>query len=303
MKLDQDATRIIITKLLNGEDYRADVVAMINVQFLQFAIDFFKEIVSAKFQNQAINVDWYKEHFLNPTRPSDELIIHAGLNRKTIENIYQSANRSIVLDVTEDYYDSLLEYIHLLSDRNSDVEVQLTIKFQGVSVDLNLNESLIIINTLAVKRAQLRGGAWSTVGKQVELPLMLTLARVFSVPSDHYALKGLTTEGREVDFYFFNDEQMALLCEVKLMGRGNPESADAVIARDTAIFIADTLSERNKEQLSTRGIHWVELRLLDGYRKLESILDVLHVPHQPLKDFDTLDLERILTEVFQEFPQ
>lgn len=302
MRLNQDITGIIIHKLLNSEDYRTDIVAIINVEFLQFAIDFFKEIVSAKFRNQAIDVDWYKEHFLNPNRPSDDLIIHAGLNRKTIGNIYQSTSRSIVLDVTENYYESLLEYIHLLSDRNSDIEIQLTIKFQGVSVDLNLTESLIIINTLAVKRAQLRGGAWSTLGKQVELPLMLTLAKLSQVPPDYYALKGLTTEGREVDFYFFDSDQKPLLCEVKLMGKGNPESADAVIARDSAIFIADTLSERNKEQLTSRGIYWVELRNHKGYMKLSSILETLNVPHRSIEEFSRLDLEIVLKEVFEELP-
>jgi hypothetical protein len=31
------------------------------------------------------------------------------------------------------------------------------------------------------------------------------------------------------------------LCEVKLTGKGNPESADVIIARDSNIFVADTL--------------------------------------------------------------
>ena len=35
-------------------------------------------------------------------------------------------------------------------------------------------------------------------------------------------------------------------CEVKLMGRGNPESADAVHARSSQVFVADKLSDLNK---------------------------------------------------------
>ena len=38
------------------------------------------------------------------------------------------------------------------------------------------------------------------------------------------------------------------------MGKGNPESADVVIARDSNIFIADTLSKQNKAQLNSLGI-------------------------------------------------
>ncbi|MBI5682045.1 MAG: CfrBI family restriction endonuclease [Deltaproteobacteria bacterium] len=34
------------------------------------------------------------------------------------------------------------------------------------------------------------------------------------------------------------------------MGKCNPESADAVIARDSKVFIADKLSETNKRQFS-----------------------------------------------------
>ena len=64
---------------------------------------------------------------------------------------------------------------NLVNDENDFQDINLTLKFNGVSVDLNVSESLIVINTLAVKRAALRGGLWSTVGKRVEKPLMQTL--------------------------------------------------------------------------------------------------------------------------------
>ena len=53
---------------------------------------------------------------------------------------------------------------------------------------------------------------------------------------------------REIDFYLVNNNQN-YKCEVKLMGKGNPESADAVIARDSKIFVADKISDLNKNQL------------------------------------------------------
>ncbi len=54
-------------------------------------------------------------------------------------------------------------------------------------------------------------------------------------------------------------------CEVKLMGRGNPESADAVIAKDSKVFVADKLSDTNKKQLNSREVEWVELRSTGGF--------------------------------------
>lgn len=36
--------------------------------------------------------------------------------------------------------------------------MQLALAIKGVSVDLNISVSLLVINTLAVKRAELRGG-------------------------------------------------------------------------------------------------------------------------------------------------
>ena len=65
------------------------------------------------------------------------------------------------------------------------------------------------------------------------------------------------------------------------MGKGNPESADVVIARDTDIFIADTLSEQNKSQLTQRKVFWLELRGHDREDiifQFKQILSELNVP-------------------------
>lgn len=65
------------------------------------------------------------------------------------------------------------------------------------------------------------------------------------------------------------------------MGKGNPESADAVIARDSKVFVADKLSDLNKSQLDHRGVLWVELRSANGFRRFEEVLKVLQIPHTP----------------------
>lgn len=84
------------------------------------------------------------------------------------------------------------------------------------------------------------------------------------------------------------------------MGKGNPESADAIIARDTDIFIADTLSNLNKEQLTQRGCQWVELREANGYRRIHQVFDQLDIPSVEFTgDLDTA-LDRIIPQVFSE---
>ena len=81
------------------------------------------------------------------------------------------------------------------------------------------------------------------------------------------------------------------------MGKGNPESADAVIARDSQIFIADKLSDTNKLQLDDLNIHWVELRDKNGFKRFELILKDLNIPY---KEFDNKDnYELIINSILQ----
>ena len=82
--LTENVAKNIIKKLLKWEDYRIEIVTMINAEFLQFAIDFFKKIVEAKFNNQSITIDWYKKEFLDSNLPKEEIAINSGLNMKTI---------------------------------------------------------------------------------------------------------------------------------------------------------------------------------------------------------------------------
>lgn len=304
MTLTEQVVRNIIKKLLKGEDYRIEVVSLINSEFLQFAIDFFKKIVDAKLRNQDITVDWYKKEFLDPSLSSEDIAINAGLNKKTIHNMYNSSTKSIVIDASNQHYDYLFTEIKNLVENDPDIDLILTIKFKGVSVDLNINESLIVINTLAVKRAALRGGLWSTAGKRVEKPLMQTLCKLYDVPNENYYLKvnDNTIQDadftREVDFYLTQGRDQ-YKCEVKLMGIGNPESADAVIARGSRVFIADKLSVTNKKQLNSLNIEWVELRSKEGFKRFEKVLDQLNIPHKLLPPDIDQKLDKIFKEIFQ----
>lgn len=304
MTLTEAVAKNIITKLLKGQDYRIEIVTLINASFLQYVIEYFKKVVEAKLRSEKITPDWYKKEFLDPNLDKSEIAINSGLNLKTISNMYNSGAKAIVIEASNEHYDELYNAINKLVESEKEIDITLTIKFKGVSVDLNVNESLIVINTLAVKRAQLRGGLWSTAGKRVEKPLMLTLCKLFGVDAQYYKTKiaGQVVDPeigfeREIDFYLVKDSN-EYKCEVKLMGKGNPESADAVIARESKVFVADKLSETNTRQLTSLGIEWVELRREEGYMRFDAVLSNLGIPHSKSEvDLDS-ELESILEKVF-----
>ena len=279
-----------VDKLINGLDYRQEVVNDINVKFLDFTLEFFKKIVDAKLTDTEINLDWYKQNFLSDVNYSkDEVAIHAGINLKTITNIYGGASRQIVIDVAKQNYDYLKNLIQQLeSDGADELNIQIKITKNGVSVDLNLSESLLVLNALATKKIALRGGAWSAIGKRVEKPLLVKLCNLCGVSPKYYNAEKFVRDrtlevDREVDFKLYSKGDQEYRCEVKLMGKGNPESADAVLARNSDIFIADTLSDQNKSQLNMRGVYWLELKnhnAEDIIAQFKQILDNLDIPHE-----------------------
>jgi hypothetical protein len=296
MTLTDQVVKNIIKRLVKGQDYRIEVVALINAEFLQFAIDFFKKVIDAKLANKDVTIDWYKAAFLSSKLSSEDIAINSGLNKKTITNMYNSATKEIVIDASNEHYDILYQSISTLIENQPDIDLSLTIKFRGVSVELNINESLIVINTLAVKRAALRGGLWSTAGKRVEKYLMATLCKVYNVPFEHFDQSKIPASMREVDFYLIKDGKY-YRCEVKMMGRGNPESADAIFARESDVFVADKLSDLNKQQADLLKVKWVELRNEIGYKRFEKVLTELEIPHTDFQGDLDVHLDSILKDL------
>lgn len=281
---------------------------------MEYAVAFFKKVVNAKLEHQTISLDWYREEFGNPQKyKPEDIAIHFGLNKKTITNMHRKAPREVVINAANEHFESLCELIENLIETGNEIDLTLTIKLNGVSVDLSMNESLIVINTLAVKRAALRGGAWASVGKKAEKLIMISLCKIFEVASNNYgeketfkevatkAKKGsakTTKVKREIDFYFF-EQLNQYRCEVKLMGAGNSESADGVVARNSDVFIADTLSIQNRQQLDDLEVLWVELRIRNGYKRFAQVLKNLNIPYH---DFlgNLHDLEIKLDEILDE---
>lgn len=293
MTLTNEVCKRIIEKLLKGEDYRIEIVNLLNACFLDYVVDFFKRIVALKLEKKRIDMEWYRKEFLSEKLTSDEIAIHSGLNRKTITNMYNTGRREVVIDVAHKHLTQLYELIDSLVDPAEELHVHLTIELDDVFVRLNLNETLIVVNTLAVKRAAIRGGLWSTAGKQVEAPLMNTLCMLHRVPEKQFRRTGAKSL-READFYLIDGAGQEQTCEVKLMGKGNPESADAPLARGHRVFVADKLSDKNKMQLSSQGVEWVELRSADGYKRFAHVLEQLEIPHTPFSG----DLDAELVSIF-----
>ena len=239
MPLNIAAKKNIIKKVINNKDYRDEVLIIIDEIFLNYCIEFFKQVVYAKIDNLGEKSDWYQKVFLNPALPKEQIAINSGLNMKSITNAYNSSKKEVVIQASTENYHRLQKTINDLVKNGNDLEIKLSIKFGDVSVDLTIGESLIVINTIAVKRAEIRGGMWSAVGKQIEKPLMVTLCRVFNVPFEYHKQDDNPDSFREVDFYVLSADGKKLRTEVKLMGKGNPESADAIFAREPAIFLAD----------------------------------------------------------------
>lgn len=302
MTLTDQVIKNIVSRVIKSQDYRIEIVNLINAEFLQFAVDFFKQVVDAKLQSKDITIDWYKTAFINNSLPSDDIAINSGLNKKTIHNMYRSATKQIVIEASNEHFETLYNSIQAIVENENDIDLTLTIKFKSVSVDLNVSESLIVINTLAVKRAALRGGLWSTAGKRAEKYLMLTLCKLYRVQerfynAEHFVRNRELDVDREIDFYLKNDGN-EYKCEVKLMGQGNPESADAIIARGSNVFVADTLSPQNKNQCDQLGVSWVACRDDNGFRRFRYVLDRFEIPYTDYQGNLDVDLPQIIDSLF-----
>ena len=292
--------------LTRDSDYRVAIMTALNAQFMDFAIGFFKDIVAAKIDNQTISPDWYKVAFLGDGIRTDNIATNAGINMKTIGNLRGSQGREIVISAANDNYEEMKKMIEQLvsDDEAVDIIITISIAVQKVKVELSINESLVVINALAVKRAALSGGIWSSIGKRTEGKLMRTLCHLFSVPSKNYRGGDITPDkdapyARETDFYLLKGEE-EYKCEVKLIGRGNPESADSAIAHKSHVFVADTMSKTNIKQMDDDGVEWVNLRGNGGYRRFGTVLKNLGIPHKPYRGKLEDDIDGAIKKAFEE---
>lgn len=130
-----------------------------------------------------------------------------------------------------------------------DLGINIKIIYKDISVNLDLKESLFVINVLVIKKIVLRGSVYFMIGKRIEKFLMLELCRCCGILESYIDVINFKKDkkleyDREVDFKFYNkDRSKVYRVEVKLMSKGNFESVDVVIVRDIDIFIVYILSE------------------------------------------------------------
>jgi len=291
--------KVVRDLLLADANYRVHIVDLLNAQFLELAAAFLRRVATLKLANPN-DPDWYKKALLSSDLPKKEIATSAGINLKTIYNIRGTQRKPVVVEEALKNYHSFENLVEQISNEQS--FVRLSIKSNGDTAHLNAAESLIVINAIAVKRAAIRGGIWSAVGKRAEKPLMLALCNLFSVRPENYDMRqkkaaALADVEREVDFFLTQGDKR-YKCEVKLMGKGNPESGDAPHARGSNVFIADTLSKSNIKQLNASGIEWAHLNAENGFLRFGEILKRLNIAHKDcVGDFETL-IDRAINKTF-----
>ena len=287
----------LVRQLIASGDIRALIAWQTEADFAKFCICYYKRIAIAKFSGGPMP-EIVSAPFVDQKEATRDRIIFGSVSERRVT---VPSRLRVLAEVPIEYPAELPDIASVLS-KSSDphIEFKPILRRNGVSIGLSMGELQIVIETLAAKHAEIRGGAWSGLGKRLELPLMLTLAKLYQVPASHYAGRGLTGESREVDFHFLSKSGDEFFCEVKLMGKGNPESADSTIARRSNIFIAQTLSSKNKSQLTNRGHHWIELGATDGYTRTFTVFNYLDIPCQPFTgDLDSA-LDKIIPEAFAE---
>ena len=150
MTLKDNVIKNIVGRVIRSQDYRIEVVNLINAEFLQFVIDFFKKIVDAKLNSKDITIDWYKNVFINENLPSDDIAINSGLNKKTISNMYRTTTKQVVIEASNEHFDSLYNSIKILVENENEIgEIQL----KGEELNILKSDSFINSRNSSLKGA------------------------------------------------------------------------------------------------------------------------------------------------------
>lgn len=297
MKISPDALREMLRCLFtDGDNHRRVAVDQINRFFLSEALDFFTQVAQMKLKGEDLRqADWYQESMLNASRRSGDIAASAGLAMKTISNIRESTRKEVVLEESVRNYQALRQTLDELVSSRDVPALVLTIKIGPVGVDLTIEESLIVVNSLATQHDTIRGGAWSAIGKALEVPLMEALCLMFRADARGWRRAEHKEFSHQIDFVLMSHGRQHL-CEVKLMGKGNPESAKAAHAHNASLLVADRLSNLAKESLEKNKIEWVAMAEPSGWTRFGDVLDSFNIEHEQPRGLSELDevLDRVL---------
>ena len=287
-KLDNDSIRYIIKCLLtDGSDYRTVIFRDINRQFIRHVSRFLDEAAAAKVRGEELGLqNWYTEGLLPTTKGTNDVGIVGGVPKKTVFNIRGKATRRDVLEFSIDNLDHLSQTLtELTAAHHPGFKLRIS---HDDRVEFDTEESILIINSLAVKRQQISAGMWGAVGFAVERPLMAALCELYQVDR-HYYRGGADSDGKfQVDFMLMK-AGAEYRCEVKLNGRGNPESVTQAISRDARLLVADWISDQNRQKLTGSQIHWVCLSDHNSHQQFGKALKSFGIDFVKPDDLSTLD--------------
>ncbi len=192
------------------------------------------------------------------------------------------------------------EVANRLSEVFNDIGTSVKATNDRVSLDLAQPEGQIIVGLLGEALLQSLDIIMRRLSKRLELPLMLTLAKLYQVPAIHYAGTAMAAKTEDVSFCFISRSGVELRCELKLMGKGNPESTESIFSDNSNIVIVDKASETERCELHQFRKHWVELGVAEGYKRMFTVFTYLDIPCSEFDgDLDTA-LDSIIPAVFEE---
>ena len=293
MQLSNEQISNIITKIFMGESYRPYIMTLKN----EIYAEIYKDVIS-KIKNKPDSN--FEEVFLDNQHINDKLWF-SGVPHKTVDDTYGGKNNENKIRGLNELGD---ENKRILVNSETSLE-NVIFKFDdGIEAVYPVEEFLRLLLGITTLQGAKRGGFNSSMGKRVEKIFLVTLCKLFGVSNENYHPYDLddgTTHNRETDFYLINNNGDKFKIEFKLMGKGNPESADSFLARNTNITIGETLSETNKAQLDANNIYWVELKN-GGWKKFEEILNILEISNS-FSDENVNNLDEYITESINELDE
>lgn len=301
MRISPDALHEMLRCLFTeGENHRRVALSEINRLFFTEALDFFTRVAELKLKGEDLNrADWYRDSLLGAAEAKEDIAAAAGLALKSISNIRESTRKEVVIEESVRNYETLRGTLDELVAARNEPSLIITIKIGPVGVDLTIEESLIVVNSLATRHDAIRGGAWSAIGKALEAPLMEALCGMFDADRKAWRHAAHKEFPHEIDFVLMSHGHQ-YLCEVKLMGKGNPESAKAAHAHNARLLVADRLSDQAKNTLEMNNVQWVAMAEPSGWQRFGHVLDHFNIAHGPARPL--ADLDGILDAVLADYP-
>jgi hypothetical protein len=279
----------IVVLLLSSESHRPYLVALKT----KIYIDFFSSLLDEIGLNEDATTS-FKKILIDDQPDLDNKLWYSGINHKTVGDTYGSqgvpAKERALIEIGSNIRQIVRE------SRTSLKSITLEYN-QGKIVTLNSEELLSLFLAISTRHASLKGGFASSFGKKVEKLFLITICKIFRVSDDNYYAYDIQDEegfNRETDFYFVNNDKK-FKCELKMMGKGNPEGADSLYARDTSIFIGETLSDTNKKQCEKNNVHWIELKN-SGWKRFGEVFKKLGIKAEFDPDYEK-KLDSILNSI------